>query len=127
MKDQKKKSIMYNEKQDKTQYFVEIAITTNTIPDIHKHIEDVTGLKVETTKVRNGKFLPNGTKTLEKPKNVIIDSEEDTKTYAEKFQSTGRFVFDNENYAKAWRCLTFDVNYHKRPVGIYVVRNQELF
>lgn len=111
----------------KEKYHVEIAVSNNALDYIQDNINEVTDFEIETMKFRNGKFQPNGKKKIPKPDSFIVDNIEDIKDYVEKYQTSGRLVFNNEDDAKIWRCLTFDVNYGKRPKGIYVVKNQTLF
>lgn len=108
-------------------YYVEFAITTSQIDRLEKNIDDVIDLEIDAMKKRNGKFLPNGKKKLKKPDMIIIDNETDMKNYVEEHQTSGRLCFYNEDDAKVWRCLTFDINYHKRPYSIYVLKNQLIF
>lgn len=108
-------------------HYVEFAVSNNEIKNIKNNIDEVISLEIETKKQQNSKFIEAGKRKLNKPNEIIIDDKKDIKDYVEDYQTSGRLGFNKEEDAKTWRCLTFSENYGKRPYGIYIVKNQQLF
>lgn len=115
-------------------YYVEIATYKTEIKNIDTNINNVVGKEIHTkkfindTRTGNKKFTDCGVKILKQPQDIQIDYDyDDTKNYVEHNQYSGRLIFNSEEEAKVWRCLTFDENRNVRPNSVYVVKNQELF